>query len=98
MRRQVLAAAIPHIYKAIKANPVLLDFLSTIILKSKQSTAIVLIDFISNHIVELERDTNQPPILLSLLKLFCSRLSSFTNDEVVFKPYFKVWNPLFPHH
>ena len=36
------------------------------------------------------KDTNRPPVLLTLFKLFCSRLSFAVSEEVVLRPYYRV--------
>lgn len=43
---------------------------------------------------ELDKDTNSPPILISLFKIFGTRLDSKNIEESMLRPYLRVVSPL----
>lgn len=50
VKRQVLSAILPHLYKSTKKNTLLIEFLTSFLPTSDNSLFIVLIDFITNHL------------------------------------------------
>ena len=102
VKRRVLSCSFPHLYKCMQKNPLLLEFVEHIVEQSQnmQYTAIVLIDFIANHLEvsaaessdlqDLGTDPNEQPILLCLFRIVVKRISSTVGEEFLLKPYMQV--------
>lgn len=61
VKRRVLGSAFPHIYQCVKKNPILLEFVRSIILKAPNAhySSIVLIDFIANNLDVCDNDNDE---------------------------------------
>ena len=90
--RRVLSTALEELYAKTKQYPIFIEFFSLLI-RHKQSfhyTAIILIQFIIDHLSEFDVASSEPPVILTLFKCFSTQLTIAAEEEALFKPYFRV--------
>ena len=89
--RHVLSLTLPHIYPITITYPIFLTFFKSLMsnIGSFKYSSCIIIDFIANHLADLDCTQDSPPVLLTLFRVFCTQINIMPAEEAIFKPYLK---------